>query len=688
MPNPNLYLIFNPFGSLWLNLPFIFYQNRAKLAKYGIIYQYTPNTALDVWQRYGVEDLPRSLSLLGKAYSQAKEYLQSSLDKIHSQLSPENKDLNLLWDLQPISPQDVEELKKWCSYSPVFSNYNIKPIVVIMRHDFVFRQWIMSGWQNGTYNDIIKAIFNFPHFLQYAPTYKELARLFGPDCTFIEVGFQDAKTQLLSDTVKKAAKTLCLPNDIFAGNLPVFLPESFAGLNLHAATRDFCFTRGGRLIHDRHAFWAMLRHVENEEGFAKFTGVLPEEIAQAFIADAQADNAQLEELLGYPVFTDYPAWNEAELYSAPFPTITDSQARPFVAAMPENLRFDLLRYFRDFPGELSTEQAVLAKTLEDFRAQNNWIPNFQIPRPEPVLSVLTMTRNHKDYIADCMESVIAQKTDFPIEHIIIDDASDDGTQDIIDNYAVKHPHIRPIYMPGQGASRNVSMLFSACKSEYAALCDGDDYFTDPNKLQMQVDFLRENKDCSVCFHPVHVKFENGQRNDFIFPMLEQLPRKSKQRFYLADLVQGNFIQTNSVVYRWRFRDGLPELFNPYLCPGDWYWHLLHAETGKIGFIPRVMSVYRRHSSALYSSAFIDRDKHFAEHGMHEVETINILNQHFKGRYFRHLANLADSFFTSFYKRQIEDPECHALDEACEKYPEFGLHFLKTLRSVQKEHPAR
>ncbi len=120
-----------------------------------------------------------------------------------------------------------------------------------------------------------------------------------------------------------------------------------------------------------------------------------------------------EELLGYPVFTDYPAWNEAELYSAPFPTITDSQARPFVAAMPENLRFDLLRYFRDFPGELSTEQAVLAKTLEDFRAQNNWIPNFQIPRPEPVLSVLTMTRNHKDYIADCMESVIAQKNRFP-----------------------------------------------------------------------------------------------------------------------------------------------------------------------------------------------------------------------------------------------------------------------------------
>ncbi len=89
---------------------------------------------------------------------------------------------------------------------------------------------------------------------------------------------------------------------------------------------------------------------------------------------------------------------------------------------------------------------------------------------------------------------------------------------------------------------------------------------------MQVDFLRENKDCSVCFHPVHVKFENGQRNDFIFPMLEQLPRKSKQRFYLADLVQGNFIQTNSVVYRWRFRDGLPRIVQSLPMP----WRLVLA----------------------------------------------------------------------------------------------------------------
>ncbi len=72
----------------------------------------------------------------------------------------------------------------------------------------------------------------------------------------------------------------------------LFLPESFAGLNLHAATRDFCFTREDDLYMIGMHFWAMLRHVENEEGFAKFTGVLPEEIAQAFIADAQADNAQ------------------------------------------------------------------------------------------------------------------------------------------------------------------------------------------------------------------------------------------------------------------------------------------------------------------------------------------------------------------------------------------------------------
>ena len=200
--------------------------------------------------------LPRSLSLLGKAYSQAKEYLQSSLDKIHSQLSPENKDLNLFMG----SPANFASRRgrtgrNGAHIRQYFSNYNIKPIVVIMRHDFVFRQWIMSAWQNGTYNDIIKAIFNFPHFLCNMLLHiKELARLFGPDCTFIEVGFQDAKTQLLSDTVKRLQKRYACPMTYLREIFLFFLPESFAGLNLHAATRDFCFYQGGRLIHDRHAF--------------------------------------------------------------------------------------------------------------------------------------------------------------------------------------------------------------------------------------------------------------------------------------------------------------------------------------------------------------------------------------------------------------------------------------------------
>lgn len=684
MPKPNLYIVFNPFGNLWLNLPFLFFNAGEKLARQGITYQYSTE---DIWQRYGMElSFPLSELRRPGISSGYRKRLLNHLDRIHQELKKDCAGNHLLWNMQPLSRDGVPQLKLWLESSPVFSNYNIRPIIVSQRQDIALWQWCKTAWRQQNYTAIMEIVSSCPHYLKLSSTAEALLKNFGNNCEFIDTAPYKYSASTVADTSAKIATVLGLPSDIFLNEPSRFLPDSFAGLDMHAATYNFPFTRFGIEAHNRSAFFNLLREVEVGEGFEKPKRLPAEARTATFIEEMSADNARLEKLLGHPVFSDYSVWDRDDKSVESYPGITEFQARPFVAAMPENLRFDLLRYFRDLPGPLSAEQTALAKALENFRAKNAWVPNWRFPRQEPVLSVLTMTRNHKDYIAECIERVCAQKTDFPIEHIIIDDNSDDGTQDVIDNLAIKYPHIRPIYMPTRDTGRNVSLLFSTCKSEYAALCDGDDYFTNPGKLQMQVDFLQENRDCALCFHPVHVKFENGQRDDFIFPMLEQLPRKSKQRFYLADLIQGNFIQTNSVVYRWRFREGLPEWFNPYVCPGDWYWHLLHAETGKIGFIPRVMSVYRRHSSALYSSAFIDRDKHFAEHGMHEVKTISILNQHFKGRYFRHLANLADSFFTAFYKRQIEDPDCRALDEACDKYPEFGLHFLKTLRSVQKEHP--
>ena len=586
---------------------------------------------------------------------------------------------NIIWLTKNIRFEALPKLRELVAANPTFANYNVRPLMIVQNQLKTFCSLLARFWKQRTPESFVDQLSHAETSLFYCSYFAELQKAFGKEsCRFVPF------TGDYADFGDILGNTLKLP-----GMAPTFKPAvfpiSFPGLGMVHAVHDFPFDVLEKNDARRQRFYDAIAKVEKEEGYEVFRH-LPKEIKQNFIEKFSEDNAAFIREHGkrYAFLNDWPDFPEMP---APVPSLSSTECNAFVKALDYGFRKDLSGFFRTRRA-MDPEEHILAKALEDYRQTHFPTARRVIPASEPALSVLTMAYNHKDYILECMVSVAAQKTSFPVQHIIVDDCSDDGTQDIIDNFASTHGHVRPIYFPYRSHGRNIRVLFNACKSQYAALCDGDDYFTDPNKLQMQVDFLRENKDCSVCFHPVHVKFENGQRDDFIFPMLEQLPRKSKQRFYLADLVQGNFIQTNSVVYRWRFRDGLPEWFNPYLCPGDWYWHLLHAETGKIGFIPRVMSVYRRHSSALYSSAFIDRDKHFAEHGMHEVETINILNQHFKGRYFRHLANLADSFFTSFYKRQIEDPECHALDEACEKYPEFGLHFLKTLRSVQKEHPAR
>ncbi len=307
-------------------------------------------------------------------------------------------------------------------------------------------------------------------------------------------------------------------------------------------------------------------------------------------------------------------------------------------------------------------------------------------RPEPKLTVLTLTYNHEPFIARNIESILAQQTSFPIRHIIADDASDDATQEIILDYASKHPSIIPMFRKkNSGGPENVRALFDMARSEYVALCDGDDYFSDPTKLQTQVDYLDANKNCSLCFHVVRVTYENAPERERLYPPVEELPRGIRPFYYLSDLIRCNIIQTNSVMYRWRFRNGLPNWFRADLCPGDWYWHLLHAENGKIGFINKVMSVYHRHQGGIYYLSETDRLKHRMLVGMQEIQTYDVINRHFNARYESILLDLingvfADSLLYDTYRAE-EDGSSPILAKLCERYPDFARHFLQSLKSV-------
>ena len=208
------------------------------------------------------------------------------------------------------------------------------------------------------------------------------------------------------------------------------------------------------------------------------------------------------------------------------------------------------------------------------------------------VSVICPTYNQQSYLGETIRSIVSQQTNFKFELIIGDDASSDATSKLVHKYIKKYPD-KIIYIKRNkniGSMKNLKELLILSKGKYISICEGDDYFTDINKLQTQYDYLQKNKDVSLCFHPVKII---NQNNEF----LDIYPRKNNRiKKNLVTLTNWNFIQTNSVMYRnLNTYKKIPTNINP----GDWYVHLYHAKCGRIGFINKIMSVYRKHDKGIW-----------------------------------------------------------------------------------------
>jgi len=142
--------------------------------------------------------------------------------------------------------------------------------------------------------------------------------------------------------------------------------------------------------------------------------------------------------------------------------------------------------------------------------------------------VSCLAYNHEQYIRDALNGFVMQRTNFPFVAIVHDDASTDRTADIIREYAEKYPDIiKPIFETENQYSKHDGSLGKimreareATGAKYIAMCEGDDYWTDPNKLQKQVDFLESHPDYSMCFHSAMVHHENTNQKDHLFSQLE------------------------------------------------------------------------------------------------------------------------------------------------------------------------
>jgi len=225
---------------------------------------------------------------------------------------------------------------------------------------------------------------------------------------------------------------------------------------------------------------------------------------------------------------------------------------------------------------------------------------------EPEVSICCITYNHEKYIRDAIESFLMQKTTFPFEIIIHDDASTDNTSKIIIEYAKKYPDLFvPILQSENQWSKGIrpspTYVWPRVRGKYIALCEGDDYWTDSLKLQKQVDFLEMNADCSWCCHPAAVVDEDGGVTNYF---MRPLGTPQNNKYTIKDVISegGGFCATASIVLRSNTIKNLPDWI--FKAPvGDAPLILIISCEGYVGYIDNIMCVRRRNVPGSWSDNF-------------------------------------------------------------------------------------
>ncbi len=243
------------------------------------------------------------------------------------------------------------------------------------------------------------------------------------------------------------------------------------------------------------------------------------------------------------------------------------------------------------------------------------------------VSVCMTTYNHERYIAQAVDSVLAQHVSFPIEIVIGEDRSTDRTQEILREFAERHPETIRLKLGEHnvGGKANFIATKARCRGQYIAMLEGDDYWTDADKLQRQVDALDAHPEWAMCFHPCACLYEDGLQGIPIYPIDWTKPVAT-----IEDLFSSNFLPTSAVLFRNRLFPDFPDWFRDLLI-GDWPLHILNAVHGDIGFMPEIMSAYRVHRAGIWGGATE------AERLVAVFEVFSAVDHHLAGKY-THLIN--------------------------------------------------
>jgi len=257
----------------------------------------------------------------------------------------------------------------------------------------------------------------------------------------------------------------------------------------------------------------------------------------------------------------------------------------------------------------------------------------------PLLSIRLMVFNHADFLEECLKSINEQKTNFRFELVIGDDFSEDNSLQIIRNFNFTNSNIQINVLPREkgdsyyikrkkfGRLHNFRDIIDNCNGTYIALLDGDDYWTDPLKLQKQVDFLESSPAYNYCGHKSS-SLVNGKINEIDI---------STNELTFSNLFFKNALNTATLVFRASSINKLPDYFEK-VPAGDWVLQLIAIKDSKAFILQDNMSVYRVHEEGIWS--LLDREEQI-ERGVktqeffkkiyNDKESIKLINKAIKSR---------------------------------------------------------
>jgi glycosyltransferase involved in cell wall biosynthesis len=216
------------------------------------------------------------------------------------------------------------------------------------------------------------------------------------------------------------------------------------------------------------------------------------------------------------------------------------------------------------------------------------------------LSVAMITYNHERFIGQAIESILSQNVNFEYEIVIGEDCSTDGTRAVVNEFHRRNPdRIRPLLWDRNvGILRNLVATIEACRGQYVAFLEGDDYWIATDKLQKQVDFLDAHPDRAICCGRARALYELDTQNpDYEWGVFPSMPAGP---YTVEDILKGNFVMTCTAMLRRKFIPSFPKwIFKMKL--GDWPLCGMVARYGRIELMDEITAAYRVHQGGTWSS---------------------------------------------------------------------------------------